>query len=255
LTAGPPTLLASAALALGTAVGFAIVGRSVASRAAPAGGGRGALAMFQLFWASAFAVWTTQGLASLAGGLGFASLAFNSALDQVSSPFYCLAAASLLYYVLYLVTGRERLLLPILVYYGVMWLLLRWRVEFAQRLDVKVNAWSVGFVYATPLQGWPYTLVILGISGPLLLAILGYASLWFHVEQPLVRYRIALVTLGLVGWVGTESLVFALGLADTAAGELTRRAVALASTIVIFLAYKPPDAWRMRLDRAHPVEA
>lgn len=245
----PVTLLASAALALLTGAGFAIVGVMMMRRAPPTQG-QAARVMFALFWTSAAIIWITQGLGSLSGYLGVASLPLLSALDQVSTPFYCLAAASLLYYVLYLLTGRARLLVPILTYYLVLFFLLRWRVESAQRLDINVQDWVVSFVYATPLQGAAYSVIVSLVSGPLLLSILAYGALFFRVDEPAQRYRIALVALGLLAWIGTESIAFTTGFATTAAGEITRRVVALASTLVIVLAYRPPRAVEARLAAA-----
>jgi hypothetical protein len=233
----PITLLASALLALSTAAGFAWVGAITWRRLKPVKGGS-ALTMFALFWASAAIIWTAQGLGSLAGYSGRATLPLLSALDQVSTPFYCLAAASLLYYVLYLLTGRERLLGVILAYYLVLFFLLRYRVESAGRLGVEVGDWVVNFVYATPLRGLEYTILVALISTPLLLGILAYGALYFRVPDASTRARIALVTVGLLLWVGTEAVAFASGFATTATGEKTRRAAALLGTVLVVLAYQ-----------------
>lgn len=241
----PATLLASAVLALATGAGFAAVGWLMLRRVQPAQGG-GALVTFGLFWFSAAIVWTTQGLGSLLGWTGHLTIPLLSALDQVSTPFYCLAAAGLLYYVLYLLTGRARLLGPILAYYLVAFFLLRWRVESARRTGVVAEDWVVRFEYATPLQGPAYTLVVGLIAVPLLLAILAYGSLLFRVDDPAARYRIALVTAGLLAWVSTEALSYVSGFAATTAGELLRRLVALGSTLVILAAYLPPRIARER---------
>jgi len=245
----PTTLLASAILALSTAAGFAWVGAIMWRKERPAHGGQ-ALTMFTLFWASAAIIWTAQGLGSLAGYAGQATLPLLGALDQVSTPYYCLAAAGLLYYVLYLLTGRERLLGPILGYYLVLFFLLRLRVETAHRVDIDVGGWVVNFVYATPLRGLQYTLIVALISGPLLAGILAYSTLGFRVREAATRYRIALVTVGLLAWVGTEALSFITGYATTTQGEITRRVAALAGTILVVLAYRPPRRFRDRLQDA-----
>lgn len=238
--AGPPTLLASALLAIVTGVGFAVIGALVARRRGARQGS--AATMFGLFWFSAATIWITQGLGSLAGWMGVASLPLLQALDEVSSPAYCLAAASLLYYVAYLLTGRAVLLAPILLYYLAVDLAIRWRVALSRRLGVDVQAWQVVFEYETPLQGPAYTLLVALLALPLLGAILAYGSLWFRVKEAAVRYRVALVTLGLLAWVLTEALAATSGITNTAAGELLRRVVALGSTVVLFLAFRPP-AW------------
>lgn len=239
------TLLASAILALGTSAGFALVG-TILLRRAPPEHGRAARIMFCLFWFSAAIIWAAQGLQSLAAAFDAATFGLASALDQVTSPFYCLGGAGLLYYTLYLVTGRERLLVPILCYYLVVFFLLRWSVEEAHRLALDVRPWLVGFEYETPLQGAAYTAVVALLAGPLLLAVLAYATLFFRVEDPASRYRIALTSLGLLAWISTEALSYTSGFANTNVGEITRRLVALTSGFIVALAYWPPRAARER---------
>lgn len=239
------TLLASAALALATGLGFGLAGRLMLQRAgaSPASAAR---VMFALFWASAAIIWWTQGLQSLAGALDRATFAWVSALDQVSSAFYCLAAAGLLYYVLYLITGRERLLAPILAFYLVVFVLLRLVVESAGREGVAVGDFVVGFQYRTPLQGPAYTAVVALLAGPLLLAVLAYGALAFRVDDPERKHRIALTAAGLLAWIATEAFSYTSGLANTTTGEFLRRGVALASTLVVLAAYRPPRWVRAR---------
>lgn len=239
------TLLVSALLALGTSAGFATIAILILARRAGATG-HGARQMFALFWASASIVFAAQGLQTLAGYLGRASFGLVSALDQVTTPFYCLAAASLLYYALYLLTGKERLLVPILLYNLAMYVLLRWRIEDARRVDVRTEAWFVSFEYAQPLQGPAYTAIVALLTLPLVGAILGYGALAFRIRDPAARYRIALTTIGLLAWVGTEAVSYASGFAGTTQGELTRRLVALGATLIVLLAYRPPRFARER---------
>lgn len=246
-----PTLLASAVLALATAVGFGFVGAILLLRAPPARG-HAARVLFCLFWMSAAAVWTAQGLQNLAAAFGWATFALVSALDQVTTPFYCLAGAGLLYYTLYLVTGRERLLVPILVYYLVVFALVRWSVEEAHRLAIDVKPWLVSFRYETPLQGPAYSAVVALLALPLVAAVLAHAALLLRVHDPAARYRIALTSVGLLAWILTEALSYTSGFANSNAGELTRRLVALASAGIVVLAYRPPRFARERW-HAEPV--
>lgn len=241
------TLLLSALLAIGTGVGFIAVG-TITLRKQRAGADA-AQTMLSIFWFSAATIWITQGLGSLAGFLGMANLPIENALDEVGAPAYCLAAASLLYYALYLNTGKRTLLAPILVYYIALDLALRYLVGAARRLDIKVQAWQVSFVYETPLQSTAYTIVVALIALPLIASVFAYLSLAFRVRNPPVQYRIVLVSTGLLAWVLTEALAATTGITNTDAGEITRRLVALASTFVILLAYYPP-AWAQRLWRA-----
>lgn len=239
------TLLASAVVTLATALGFAFVGRLML-QAKQDQRDRSAIVLYSLFWASAAIVWATQGITNLLAYLGYADLAIVSALDQVGTPFYCLAAAGLLYYVTYLVTGSPRALLPILLYYLTLFFLVRWQVESAKRLDIEVGRWVVNFVYETPLQGPAYTLIVALIALPILASVAVYASFLRRIHEPAARYRVALVSIGLGAWILTEALSFTSGFSRTDAGELTRRLVALASTLLLMMAYQPPTFARSR---------
>jgi hypothetical protein len=238
------TLYVSAGLALATAAGFGTVGRLVLRR-----GSRSpsvALASFAAFWWSAAVIWADQGLAALAGATGQASLPLLRALDQAVTGFYCLAAASLLFYVLYLLTGKQRSLGPILLYYLALFVALRYRVESALPVRVDVGDWQANVVYAEPLQGAVYTLLVALMVVPLLAAIVAYGALAFRVQDASARYRIACVTLGLLVWVTTEALAYTTGAAGTTQGELTRRLVALGSTVFVLAGYLPPRFARAR---------
>ena len=239
----PATLLLGALLALGTAVGFAAVGRLALVRAQ---GSSGVGTFFALFWFSAATVWTAQGAQSLLAYLGLLTPPLLTATDQVSSPFYCLAAGSLLYYVLYLVTGRGGIIGYIFVYYALLLFALRWSVAEAAPTGFEVLEWNVATTYERPLQGPFYSAVVSLIALPLLASILAYASLAFRVRDPAARYRIACVAGGLLLWVGTEALSFTSGIAATTAGELTRRLVALAATLLVLAGYLPPRVARER---------
>lgn len=238
------TLLASGVLGLATGAMFALVGLLVVRRMREAEA-HAALVMFSAFWFSAAIVWALQAITNLAAVAGAADLALADALDEMTTPFYGLAAAGLLYYVLYLLTGRARLLGPILLYYLVLYALIRYQVRAAGRTGIDVQDWVVAFVYETPLQSTLYTVTIALFTLPLLAAVVMYGTLFFRVRDAGTRYRVALVALGLFVWITTEALAYATGVSNTSAGELTRRLLALASTLVIFAGFQPPR-WAQR---------
>lgn len=239
---GPLTLLASALLALGTAAGFLVVARRVQDRQSASTAAR----LFTVFWIGMALIWSLQGAVSLAGYLGVAHFALVATADDAAGALYCVAAACLLYYVLYLYTGRRGLVFPVFAYYFALYLGLRYQVNQTPRIGVHVGQWQVNTVFATPLQDGGYVAVVALISGPLLAAIVAYGSIFFRVDDAATRYRIACICAGLLVWVVTEASAFATGLAATSEGELVRRLVALASTITVAAAYLPPRFARQR---------
>lgn len=244
----PPTLLASALLALGTAVGFLVVARLVGDRSSRATAAR----LFTLFWVGMALIWSLQGFVSLAGYVGFADFALVATADDAVGALYCLVAACLLYYVLYLFVGRSAIVWPVLAYYFALYLALRYQVNDTPRVGIEVTAWQVNILFATPLQDAGYAAVVALIAGPILAAVAAYGSLFFRVSDAATRYRIACIATGLLVWVVVEASAFATGLAATAEGELARRLVALLSTLAIAAAYRPPRFARERWGAGTP---
>lgn len=246
-------LLAGALLALGTAAGLATVGLLVALRASrtkmPLGG-----AFFAVFWVSAAGIAASGGLRSLAAWAHVDSFALVVALEEITTPLYCTAGASLLIYVVFLRTGSGKHVLPIASYYLLLLPLLRYHVALAHPIGYAVTDWNVNYVYERPLATPAYAVTLLLTVGPLLAALGAYAALGATLREPATRYRIFGVSLGLALWVTTEALAFATGAATLGQGELIRRLVALGSTAIVISAYVPPAYARRRWGARGPLE-
>jgi hypothetical protein len=237
------TLLVSASLALASAAGFALCARLALRGTNEAGGARLALAAF---WLGAAGVAAVQGMRSLSASFGFDSFAFIRAMDQTATPAYCISAAGLLYYVLYLLTGRAWVAMPVLSYYLVMIPALRYPVEVARPIGYTVADWNVNLVYEGSLTGPTYTLALALTAVPLMASMLAYAALVLRVREPALRYRVACTAAAFILWVGIEVVVWSAGLASTGTGEITRRLVGLLVTLVVGIGYYPPLAARER---------
>lgn len=240
----PPTLAVSAALALGTAIGFAVVGALVAGRTTRAPAQLAAYA-FAAFWFSGAIVAGSQGARLFSASLGIDSMALIVALEQVSTPFYCMAAAALVVYVLYLHTGRSGLAIPVTLYYLVLFPVLRYHVARADPIGYVVTDWQVNYVYAQPLQSTGYAIALALVTLPVIASVIAYATLANRTSDVPTRYRIVCVSAGLALWVGIEAFAFATGLAATSAGEILRRSLGIAAAMAVVLAYAPP-AWARR---------
>jgi len=246
-------LLVGALLALGTAAGLATVGVLVALRAGrthvPLGG-----AFFALFWISAAGIAASGGLRSLAAWARFDSFPLVVALEEVTTPLYCTAGASLLIYVVFLRTGTGKHVLPVALYYLALLPLLRYHVALAHPIGYAVTDWNVNYVYERPLATPGYAATLLLTIGPLLAALGAYAALAFTLKGAAARYRVLCVSLGLSLWITTEALAFATGLAASGEGELLRRLVALGSTLVILTGYLPPAYAKRRWGARGPMD-
>lgn len=245
------TLLLSSALALGTSLGFVAVGFLVMRRPASSHSWLASLS-FAAFWHSGAVVAGSQGLRLFAAWLGADSLALVVGLEQVSTPFYCMAAASLTYYVVFLLSGRD-FAVPISLYYLALYPLLRYHVALADPIGYVVTDWQVNYVYTQPLQTPGYTATLALVTLPVIGSVLAYATLARRAD-PATRYRIVCVTLGLGLWVGIEALAFGTGLAATTPGELLRRSMGLAAAAVVVAGHIPP-AWARRRWGARALDA
>lgn len=240
MTAG--TLLASGILAWGSAAGFI----AIATLTLRGNEGGGARLAFAVFWLFSGAIALAQGARSLAAAAGLDSFALVRALDQTATPAYCFAAAGLLYYVVYLLTGRAGLAVPIGVYYLAMIPLLRFQVEAARPVSYAVHDWQVNLVYEGSLQT-PAYMVALGLTaGPVIAAVVLYSVVVMSASKDSARYRTGCVSLGLVLWLLTEVATWATGLSSTPYGEFARRGMGLVIAAVVIAGYIPPAAARRR---------
>jgi hypothetical protein len=234
--------LASGLLAWGSALGFLVIAR-ITVQGTQTGGARLA---FATFWMAAAAVAGAQGARSLAGYFGFDSFAVIRALDETATPAYCIAAAALVYYVAFVRTGRAVAAVPIGLYYLAMIPFLRYNVEAAHPIGYVVEPWQVNLVYEQPLQTPLYTVALVATALPAIVAVLAYLALLWETPETPARYRLALVGLGLLLWVGTEVVAWATGRISSTHGELARRSIGIAVTLSMLLAYYPPEVARRK---------
>lgn len=243
------TLLASALLAFGTAAGFTATSIVVARRHSKEGHALAPEALVT-FWSCGAAIAVSGGLRSAAAFAGWDSFPLVEALEQPTTLLYCVGAAGLLYYVVFLQTGLAWVRWPILAYYAALVFVLRFFVARAHPIGYVVGEWQVNYVYQSPLQTPGYAVALMLMILPLLLGILAYGLVYFRIDDPGRRYRVGCITVGLALWITTEAAAWGTGLAATTAGELARRLVALGATLVILLAYAPPTFARASWDDA-----
>lgn len=241
------TLTLSAFLALASTIGFVLCARLAIRGSSESGGARLSLGAF---WLGAAAVSAIQGARSVSAGLGVDSFELIRALDQAATPAYATAAGGLVYYVVYVLTGRPTLAIPVVIYYLGMIPLLRYSVEIARPVGYVVTDWNVNLVYEGSLSSPTYTVALLLTALPVWASVLAYGTLLWRVSDKVARFRVACMTASFALWVGAEVLVWAVGLAATPAGEVSRRLVGLAVAVVVGIGVSPPAPIRRRLDEA-----
>lgn len=241
------TLLASAALGLGAGAVFLHVGLRHARRPGT-GAARRATLLFGLWWGGLALYTWAAALQSGAASLGFTPLPLFVAARYVTLGVIVAAIFGLNAYLAYLFTGRERLGL-LGAAHAVFYMVAVHNITASHPLGVTVDAWRTDLAYAAPLQGPVFVAIVLLLTLPPVLGALAYFTLYFRLEDRAQRFRVAVVSWGILGWFGSSVLA---RLAEHDAWQVvTRLLLGSVVAVAILAAYQPP-AWlrrRLRLER------
>jgi hypothetical protein len=166
------------------------------------------------------------------------------------------AVGCLVYYLLYVYTGRTWVFWPVAIYHVVILSWILTVITQAHPIGYGEGCPNLGFCYEKDFNGTPASRWIgASLVLPILLATVGYFALYFRVEEPVQRYRIALVSTALMVWFGTSltgSLVVGdyenlehvvrtdVPLSQWRYWSLVTNTVGLLAAVAILLAYRPP---------------
>ncbi len=166
-------------------------------------------------------------------------------LSFVSSAAVAVGLAGLLYYLIFLFTGRSVFLWPLLVFYAGFcgWIIhshARW-----QPIGVDVGAWSTSFIHAQPYSDAYRLSVLAALVAPQLIAVLLLIALAARLPRSAARVRMFVVALSVTTYIG-NSFAASLYPDDTGwllVGEIVPVVVGLA----VLFAYRPPSwlPWRL----------
>jgi len=233
-----------AAYAFATAFVFALVAARL-SQGERSEESRFAHAMFMLWWCGVAAFLATGGLVSALDAAGVESAQARVFLSALGMLTVCSAVCGLVYYVLFVYTGRAGLLLPLVAYYAGIWCVM----IAGLMLDAGEAArWHRSVVTLAILTGPVVSAAIVAFLVPTIVALALYAGLYRRASSAHQRYRVALATASLIAWFGLALLALALGVQDTPAWEVVGRGLAVAAAAGVLLAYAPPRRVRRWLD-------
>jgi hypothetical protein len=239
-------LWTGAVLPLATAALLAFVGVLMARR--PAGEEvRFALRAFAAWWFSAASVMLLVGLPTLLDLAGVADARVYALAVYLLALPLAVGLCALLYYLVYIYTGRRAAIRPLAVAYALFLVFeLAYFASFGPR-RVETTAWSVRTVGASsPPQGLSVLFGVL-LAAPILSAVVAYASLYFRTRRKAHRYRIVTVSAAFTLWFGPVLLGLLLGWERTDWFPLVYEVPGIVAAVLIVLAYKPPGAIRRRL--------
>lgn len=240
-----PTLLASAAFAMLVAAVYAYVGFRVSRRNVSEDAALASWA-FAVWWFSLAALTVAGGVQSLAAAIGYTSVAVATAFTFIALLVLCVALWGLLYYLVYLFTGRRRAWIPLAGFYLAAGAFLVWYILAQQPDGIVVNRWSVALHYAAPITGPVQAALVAIIILPQFLGALAYLTLYFKVSDRTLRYRIALVSLSILIWFGSAYAANVAGLSQNDSWQVVSRLIGLGAAFTILFAYQPPPFLRRR---------
>lgn len=242
---GPQTLLLDAGIVLATAALYAYVGVVTWRRRV---GGEAQLAsdLFATWWFALAATTAAGVLTRLMGWAGVKDLALYLTVSQVTLFGLCVALWGLLYYLLYLFSGRRQLIVPVSLFYVGFYAWLVYLTVARRPIGVTVDEWKVSLTYASQYSSAVLATFVLLLILPPLLGAAAYARLFFRVRDRTQRYRIGLVSSTIVAWFGTTLVVWFLDASQSFAWQVTSRLIGLGAAYLIYAAYRPPGWVRAR---------
>jgi hypothetical protein len=249
-----PTLMFGAALSILSAVIYFYVGRVLSQRRVASPDARLAWTLFVVWWYALASSTLIGAVLSLLGALNIAGLPLFVTLTQVNLLALCVALFGLMYYLIYLFTGNQRLLVPLIVFYIAYYILIIYYIQARIPVGVNIGRWNAALDYELPAQGPLYIVVLLLLIFPQVLGSLAYFTLYFRVKTATQKYRILLVSWSILIWFLSAFLASISGLSQQDWWQVTSRLIALSASLAILMAYDPLPWIRRRLGVTSIVE-
>lgn len=229
----------------GAAVCF-LIGRRLARRHVEDVGAQRASALFSVWWLGMSGNILANNATWLLAAFGLAPAWAVVALTFASLACGVAMIWGLVYYLVYLFTGRPGVFWPITLFYGASLAGSFWLIASLRPTGVRLGEWGGAVEYASqpaPLLGAAFSLFFLL---PPIVGALAYGTLAFRVKHPFRRFRIAVVSLSLLVW-----LISSLALPSGGSSGATRAVgmiIAVLALTGLGVAYFPPRRLRARLD-------
>ena len=241
-----PVTIVVAALNLAASIVYGYVGRLIIGRRLE-GPAAVASKLFGVWWIS-LAIVSVLGFIPIIGGvLQIGEVAFYLAYLQLVILIIVIAIWALVYYLVFLLTGKSSLFTPIAIYFGLVWVLFIYAIATIHYSAVDFTA-SGAVLHPDSQIARPVALALsVTLIAPPLVAALGYFRLFFRVKGATPRYRIGLVSITFVLWFLSSAVGSALpaGTTQTIPWRIFTGLLGVAAAIAILFAYRPP-AWVRR---------
>ena len=241
-----PSLFVASLVAFAAGMVYLVVAREFRTRishALPAS--RRPLLFFALWWAALGTNIVLGGLLYMAASFGYTDYPLQVVYSIVQRLLLCVSLVGLMYYLLYLLSGRDWLAV-LVAYYSTYFLFVVYIMYSGEPQGVHVGAWRTDLDY-TRDNAATYGLAnfLLLVLPPVVAALAYFFRFFFRSDERALRYRI-----GLVAWAITVWWIMAVvaGQREAFGNEefqLVNRITGLLAALSILAAYRPP-AWVRR---------
>jgi hypothetical protein len=204
------TLLVSVALNLATVALLAWAGTLVLRRRV-SDDARLAMRTYGAWWLAAASVVLLAGSHTLLALAGITHLGVHLAITYITAIPLAIALWSLLYYLVFIYTGRRTAIWPLTAaYVAFLAFELYYFGSFGER-HLETTSWSIRLVGTTRPPQWMSITFGLLVALPVLAIIAGYAGLYFRTHDQAQRHRLRLVSGAFAIWFGALLLGYLLG--------------------------------------------
>lgn len=235
-TMADTTLLLAGVTILAVAVLYFFVGRAVLDPTTqrPERWARNA---FGLWWFALAARTGREAAGDLLVVAGFEDVALHASLEYLGHVFLFVGLTGLMYYLLYLYTGRAWVLYPIAVFYGVFLFLGFYVTNLRNPVGLEVGTWSVELEHAASVSPLLINLLLGALLVPLVVAVFLYLLLLAVIDAPAQKARIKWVGGALLFWFGSVGLAVSTSLDEHSYWGLARRIIAGLAAVAILYAF------------------
>jgi uncharacterized membrane protein YuzA (DUF378 family) len=199
---------------------------------------------FAIFWIALAISSALGGIESLVAAFQTPPLAIVVTFLYYDIALICAALWGLVGYLFYLYRGRS-VLIPVSLLYILEYCLVVYYVTAGRADAVVVQQGNVNPVYSVSVNGLLVAIPALLLILPEYVASIAFFTLFFRTKDRTVRYRVTLVSWGLIGWFSFDFLTSALG--GGLIGLAVSHVLVVVAALVVFLAYYPPRFVRTRL--------
>lgn len=240
------TLLVSAAFSLLNGAAYLYVGRRLSARQVSEYASL-AHGLFVLWWAA-------LGVSSLLGAVqiglylgGWLPIWIYDTFTALNLLLLVIGLWGLLYYLVFLYTGRRGAWAPLAAFYLVFYAAIQALGNYYDRPTVLGdNGWNLVERPEIDVPQVTLWLFLLGLVGPQIGAALAYLRLYGKAEDTTQRYRIAMVSGSIIIWFGATLAASLAEVGALAAWQVASRLLALAAAGAILIAYLPPPVVQRR---------